>query len=266
MVNGINSKVIDSFGACGHYLQLHEINSPLYKNPKFIFTDEMVVPKEKENGDYELDLALAYISKAYDSKEEAESSFSNLCLCYSMDANILAPDMNENSTVVPIRSDLGEKYMDSIMDGIVTITDITRTDKCNLNDYEAGFGIDFDLKFKINDNEFNAEVYTRYGDYTDGENPYINISIFNKDGSFSAYITDEFDLYYDKEDGYLTTAEIKSSNNIIATDLGQINDVIGPRYSIPENLNINLTSLGRYLVNRIYKEINDILNTIEQGS
>lgn len=265
MVNDINSKIIDSFGGCGHYLQLHEINFPLYKNPKFIFTDEMVVPKEKENGDYELDLALAYISKAYDSKEEAESSFSNLRLCYAMDANILIPDNEEDNICVPIRSSLGEKYMDSIMDGIATITDITRADNCSLNDYEAGFGIDFDLKFKINDTEFIAEAYAVYGDYTDGENPNISITIY-KDKIISAFITDEFDLYYDKEDGYLTTVEIKSSNNIIATDIGQINDVIGPRYSIPENFNINLTSLGRYLVNRIYKEINDILNTIEQGS
>lgn len=265
MVNDITSKIIDSFGGCGHYLQLHEINFPLYKNPKFIFTDEMVVPKEKENGDYELDLALAYISKAYDSKEEAESSFSNLRLCYAMDANILIPYNEEDNIYVPIRSSLGEKYMDSIMDGIVTITDITRTDKCNLNDYEAGFDIDFDIKFKINDTEFTAEVYVLYGDYTDGENPNISITI-NKDKTISAFITDEFDLCYDKEDGYLTTVEIKSSNNIIATDIGQINDVIGPRYSIPENFSINLTSLGRYLVNRIYKEINDILNTIEQGS
>ena len=265
MVNNINSKIIDSFGGCGHYLQLHEINFPLYKNPKFIFTDEMVVPKEKENGDYELDLALAYISKAYDSKEEAESSFSNLRLCYAMDANILIPDNEEDNICVPIRSRLGEKYMDSIMDGIVTITNITRTDKCNLNDYEAGFGIDFDLKFKINDTEFTAETYTVYGDYTDGENPNISITIY-KGKTISAFITDGFDLYYDREDGYLTTAEIKSSNNIVATDIGQIDDVIGPRYSIPENFNINLTSLGRYLVNRIYKEIDDILNTIEQGS
>lgn len=265
MVNDINSKIIDSFGGCGHYLQLHEINFPLCKNSKFIFTDEMVVPKEEENGDYELDLALAYISKAYDSKEEAESSFSNLRLCYAMDANILIPDSEEDNIYVPIRSALGEKYMDSIMDGIVTITDITRTDKCNLNDYEAGFGIDFDLKFKINDTEFIAEAYVVYGDYADGENPNISITI-NKGKTISAFITNEFDLYYDKEDGYLTTVEIKNSNNIIATDIGQINDVIGPRYSIPENLNINLTSLGRYLVNRIYKEINDILNAVEQGS
>lgn len=160
MVNNINSKIIDSFGGCGHYLQLHEINFPLYKNPKFIFTDEMVVPKEKENGDYELDLALAYISKAYDSKEEAESSFSNLKLCYAMDANILIPDNEEDeNNIVPIRSSLGEKYMDSIMDGIAVITDITRTDdECNLNDYEAGFDIDFNIKFKINDTELSLKL------------------------------------------------------------------------------------------------------------
>jgi len=264
MVNDINSKIIDSFGGCGHYLQLHEINFPLCKNSKFIFTDEMVVPKEEENGDYELDLALAYISKAYDSKEEAESSFSNLRLCYAIDANTLIDnnDTDENN-IVPIRSSLGEKYMDSIMDEIVTITDITRTDDCNLNSYEAGFDIDFNIKFKINDTEFTAEVYTIYGDYTDGENPNISITIY-KDKIISAFITDEFDLYYDKENGYLTAAKIKSNNNIIATYIGDDKLLVG--YSIPENFNINLTSLGRYFVNRIYKEVNGMLNTVEQGS
>ena len=66
----INAKVVDTFGGCGHLLRLHEINFPLYENSKFIFTDEMVVPEEKENGDYDLKLKLAYISKTYDSKRK----------------------------------------------------------------------------------------------------------------------------------------------------------------------------------------------------
>lgn len=265
-MDNITSKIIDSFGGCGHYLQLHEINFPLYKNPKFIFTDEMVVPKEKENGDYELHTELAYISKAYNSKEEAESNFAKLRLCYAMDINTIISDEDNDSICVPIRSVLGEKYMDSIMDGIVEITDITRTDKSNIVDYESGFTIDFNLEFKINGIYFTAEACTAYGDYTDGENPYISIFIANKDESYSAYIADEFNICYSKEDGYFTTAEIKSSNGIITTDLGQIDDIIGHRYSIPEKLNINLTSLGRFLVNRVYKEIEEILNSTNQGS
>ena len=121
-----------------------------------------------------------------------------------------------------------------------------------------------DLKFKIDGIEFNAEAYTRYGDYTDGENPYINISIY-KGKAFTAYVTDEFNLCYNKEDINFTTAKIKSDNNIIATDIGQIDDVIGSRYGIPETLNINLTSLGRFLVNRVYQEINDIISKVEQA-
>ena len=76
-----------------------------------------------------------------------------------------------------------------------------------------------------------------------------------------AYVTDEFNLCYNIN---FTTAKIKSDNNIIATDIWQIDDVIGSRYSIPETLNINLTSLGRFLVNRVYQEINNIISKVEQ--
>ena len=87
-----------------------------------------------------------------------------------------------------------------------------------------------------------------------------DVSIY-KDKAFTAYVTDEFNLCYNTN---FTTAKIKSDNNIIATDIWQIDDVIGSRYSIPETLNINLTSLGRFLVNRVYQEINDIISKVEQ--
>lgn len=259
-----NATIINHFSACGHVVYLYELTHPLCTEPRYAFTDEVLIPKEKEDG-YDFEFNLTYISKVYDNKEEAKSKFSKLKYAYLFDAHAMIPEDDEykNLTAVPIRSDLCEKYMDSIMDKIVEITSIVRTDMCSLNDYEAGFGIEFDLKFKIDGIEFNAEAYTRYGDYTDGENPYINISI-HKDKVFTAYVTDEFNLCYNKEDINFTKAKIKSDNNIIATDIGQIDDVIGSRYSIPETLNINLTSLGRFLVNRVYQEINDIISKVEQ--
>lgn len=258
-----NANIINYFSAFGHVAYLYELTHPLYTEPRYVFTDEVLTPKEKEDG-YDFDFNLSYISKVYDNKEEAESKFDKLKYAYLFDAHAMIPEDDEykNLTIIPIRSDLCEKYMDSIMDKIVTITNIVRTDNCSLNDYEAGFSIDFDLKFKIDDTEFTAEAYARYGDYVDGENPYINIIIY-KDKEFTAHVTDNFNLYYGK-DNYPTTPKIKSDNNIITTDLGQINDVTGPRYSILENFNINLTSLGRFLVNRVYQEIDDIISKVDQ--
>lgn len=258
-----NANVINCFSACGHVVYLYELTHPLYNEPRYVFTDEVLTPKEKEDG-YDFEFNQSYISKVYDNKEEAESKFNELEYAYLFDAHAMFPDECENIIVVPIRSDLNEKYMDSIMDKIVEITSIVRTDTYNLNDYEAGFYIEFNLKFKINGIEFTAEAYARYGDYTDGENPYINVSIYKDKALFTADVTDEFSLCYNKEDSNFTTAKIKSDNNIIATDIGQIDGVIGPRYSIPENLNINLTSLGRFLVNRVYQEINDIISKVDQ--
>ena len=246
-MSNTNDTVINCFSACGHVVYLYELTHHLYTEPRYVFTDEVLTPKEKDDG-YDFEFNLSYISEVYDSKEEAESKFNKLRYAYLFDAHAMFPD---------------ECNMDSIMDKIVEITSIVRTDVCSLNDYEAGFCIEFDLKFKIDGIEFNAEVYTRYGDYTDGENPYINISIYKDKALFTAYVTDEFNLCCNKEDINFTTAKIKSDNNIIATDIGQIDDVIGSRYSIPETLNINLTSLGRFLVNRVYQEINDIISKVE---
>ena len=258
-----NATVINCFSACGHVVYLYELTHHLYTEPRYVFTDEVLTPKEKDDG-YDFEFNLSYISEVYDSKEEAESKFNKLRYAYLFDAHAMIPEDDEykNLTAVPINSDLCEKYMDSIMDKIVEITSIVRTDMCSLNDYEAGFSIEFDLKFKIDGIEFNAKAYTIYGDYTNGKNPYINISIY-KDKAFKTYVTDEFKLCYNKENINFTTAKIKSDNNIIATDIWQIDDVIGSRYSIPETLNINLTSLGRFLVNRVYQEINDIISKVE---
>ena len=35
--------------------------------------------------------------------------------------------------------------------------------------------------------------------------------------------------------------------------------------NIPKELDINLTSLGRFLVNRVYQEINDIISKVDQA-
>ena len=175
-------------------------------------------------------------------------------------------DEYKNLTVIPLRSDLYEKYMDSIMDKIVTITDILISNKSSFNDFESGFAIDFDLKFKINDIEFTAEAYTRYGDYADGEDPCIDIVVY-KDKTNSAFITDSFDLHIDDDPGYSTQADIRSNDSVVATDIGNVSiaDIKDEfNYSIPKELGINLTSFGRFLVNRVYQEINDILNTKEQ--
>ena len=257
-----NATVINCFSVCGHVAYLYELTHHLYTEPRYVFTDEVLTPKEKDDG-YDFEFNMSYISEVYDSKEEAESKFNKLKYAYLFDAHAMFPDECKNIIVIPIRSDLNEKYMDSIMDKIVEITSIVRTDVCSLNDYEAGFSIEFDLKFKIDGIEFNAKAYTIYGDYMNGKNPYINISIY-KDKAFTAYVTDEFNLCYNKEDINFTTAKIKSDNNIIAIDIGQIDDLIGSRYGIPETLNINLTSLGRFLVNRVYQEINDIISKVEQ--
>lgn len=257
-----NANIINYFSAFGHIAYLYEFTHPFYTEPRYVFTDEVLIPKEKDDG-YDFEFNMTYISKVYDDKEEAESKFNKLKYAYLFDAHAMIPEDDEykNLTAVPIRSDLCEKYMDSIMDKIVTITSIARADKNNLNDYEAGFSIDFEIKFKINDIEFTAEAYSVYGDCTDGENPNIDIIIFKGD-KVAAFIDDTFNSYNDNEHGEKFI--IKSDNNIIATDIGNF-DVSIYKYSISENLNINLTSLGRFLLNRVYQEINDTISKVDQA-
>lgn len=257
-----NANIINYFSAFGHIAYLYELTHPLCTEPRYVFTDEVLTPKEKDNG-YDFEFNQTYISEVYDSKEEAESKFSKLKYAYLFDAHAMIPEDDEykNLTAVPIRSDLCEKYMDSIMNKIVTITSIVRADKNNLNDYEAGFSIDFEIKFKINDIEFTAEACSVYGDCTDGENPNIDIIIFKGD-KVAAFIDDTFNSYNDNEHGEKFI--IKSDNNIIATDIGNF-DVSIYKYSISENLNINLTSLGRFLLNRVYQEINDNISKVDQA-
>lgn len=190
-----NATVINCFSACGHVVYLYELSHPLCNEPRYIFIDKVLTPKEKDNG-YDFEFNQTYISEVYDSKEEVESKFNKLRYAYLLDAHAMIPDDDEykNLTVVLIRSDLCEKYMDSIMDKIVIITDVTATDNSIFKDFESGFYADFNLKFKINDIEFTAEAYTRYGECANGENPCINI-VVHKDGTDSAFITDSFDLY-----------------------------------------------------------------------
>ncbi len=263
-----NANIVNYFSAFGHIAYLYELTHPLYTEPRYVFTDEVLTPKEKDDG-YDFEFNLTYISKVYDNKEEAESKFDKLRYAYLFDAHAMIPEDDEYKeilTVVPLRSDLCEKYMDSIIDKIVTITDILISSKSNFNDFESGFAINFDLKFKINDIEFTAEAYTRYGDYADGEDPCIDIVVY-KDKTNSAFITDSFDLHIDDDPGYSTQADIRSNDSVVATDIGNVSiaDIKDEfNYSIPKELGINLTSFGRFLVNRVYQEINDILNTKEQ--
>lgn len=258
-----NANVINCFSACGHVVYLYELTHHLYAEPRYVFTDEVLTPKEKDDG-YDFEFNMSYISKVYDNKEDAESKFNELEYAYLFDAHAMIPEDDEykNLTVVLIRSDLCEKYMDSIMDKIVTITDVTATDNSIFKDFESGFYADFNLKFKINDIEFTAEAYTRYGECANGENPCINI-VVHKDGTDSAFITDSFDLYIDHE--HNAQSAVRSSNNVFATDIGNIDPDIKDKFnfSIPKELDINLNSLGRFLANRVYKEINDILKAIE---
>lgn len=260
-----NATVINRFSACGHVVYLYELTHPLCTEPRYVFTDEVLIPKEKEDG-YDFEFNLTYISKVYDNKEEAKSKFSKLKYAYLFDAHAMIPEDDEykNLTAVPIRSDLCEKYMDSIMDKIVTITNICVDGESSFNDFECGFSIEIDLKFKINDIEFTAEAYAEYGDYVDGQDPNVNIIIY-KDEKVAAFITDTFNLYIKHEHGEKSI--VKSDNSIFATDVGasDIDNMLIYKYSIPENLNINLTSLGRFLVNRVYKEINDIISKVEQA-
>lgn len=250
-----NATVINCFSACGHVVYLYELSHPLCNEPRYVFTDEVLIPKEKDNG-YDFEFNQTYISEVYDSKEEAESKFNKLEYAYLFDAHAMIPEDDEykNLTVVPIRSDLSEKYMDSIMDKIVTITDVTATDNSIFKDFEYGFYADFNLKFKINNIEFTAEAYTRYGECANGENPCINI-VVHKGETDSAFITDSFDLYIDHE--HNAQSVVRSNNSVFASDIG--ND------SIPKELDINLISLGRFLVNKVYQEINDIISKVEQA-
>ena len=250
-----NANIINYFSACGHVVYLYELTHHLYTEPRYVFTDEVLTPKEKEDG-YDFEFNLAYISKVYDNKEEAESKFNNLKCAYLFDAHdmIHEDDEYKNLTAFSISSDLCEKYMDSIIDKIVTITNITATDNSIFKDFESGFYVDFDMKFKINNIEFTAKAYARYGECANSENPCINIVVY-KGETDSAFISDSFDLYIDHE--HNAQSVVRSNNTVFTTDIGDSN--------ISKELDINLVSLGRFLVNRVYQEINDIISKVEQA-
>lgn len=268
MAKDLNIEVIDYFAVAGHAIRLFEITHPDYGNPRYIFTDEALAPIEFVRGDgnigYELDTKVVYTSKPYTDKNEAIDVFENFYTIY-MDNGYPLPSEDEVPDI-DFNSNIGEKYMDSIIDSLVTITDAIRTDHCNLNDFEAGFSIDLDIYFNINGVEFVANTCARYGEDIDGETPYVNV-IIRKNGTEVSFITDNFDLQFDHEDGYYTTAEIKSSNNVIATDFSSILPATGEiRYNILAEHNINLKSLGKFILNRVYKEIDIVLNDITAGN
>ena len=250
-----NVNIIDYFLHFGHIVYLYELTHPLYDEPRYVFIDEVLTPKEKDDV-YDFEFNMIYISKVYDNKEEAESKFSNLKCAYLFDAHDMIPEDDEykNLTAVPISSDLCEKYMDSIIDKIVTITNITATDNSIFKDFESGFYVDFDMKFKINNIEFTAKAYARYGECANSENPCINIVVY-KGETDSAFISDSFDLYIDHE--HNAQSVVRSNNTVFATDIGDSN--------ISKELDINLISLGRFLVNKVYQEINDIISKVEQA-
>ncbi len=249
-----NVNIIDYFLHFGHIVYLYELTHPLYTEPRYVFIDEVLTPKEKDDV-YDFEFNIIYISKVYDNKEEAESKFSNLKCAYLFDAHDMIPDDEyKNLTAVPISSDLCEKYMDSIIDKIVTITNITATDNSIFKDFESGFYVDFDMKFKINNIEFTAKAYARYGECANSENPCINIVVY-KGETDSAFISDSFDLYIDHE--HNAQSVVRSNNTVFATDIGDSN--------ISKELDINLISLGRLLVNKVYQEINDIIRKVEQA-
>ena len=257
-----NATVINYFSAFGHIVYLYELTHPLYHEPRYVFIDEVLTPKEKDD-EYDFEFNQTYISEVYDSKEEAESKFNKLRYAYLFDAHAMFPDDCKNVADIHIGSDVYEKYMDSIIDKIVTITNIYISKKSNLNDFESGFYIWLDLKFKINDIEFTAEAYAEYGDYADEQDPNTNI-IINKDEKVVAYIYDTFNLYIDHEHGEKSI--IKSDNNINATNMNTSDmSIYKYSYSITENLNIDLTSLGRFLVNRVYQEINNLISKVDQA-
>lgn len=250
-----NVNIIDYFLHFGHIVYLYELTHPLYAEPRYVFIDEVLTPKEKDDV-YDFEFNMIYISKVYDNKEEAESKFNNLKCAYLFDAHDMIPEDDEykNLTAVPISSDLCEKYMDSIIDKIVTITNITATDNSIFKDFESGFYADFNLKFKINNVEFTAKAYARYGECANSENPCINIVVY-KGETDSAFISDSFDLYIDHE--HNSQSVVRSNNTVFATDIGDSN--------ISKELDINLISLGRFLVNKVYQEINDIISKVEQA-
>lgn len=253
-----NVNIINYFLHFGHIVYLYELTHPLYAEPRYVFIDEILTPKEKDDV-YDFEFNMIYISKVYDNKEEAESKFSNLKCAYLFNAHAMFPDDCKDMPDIRIRSDVYEKYMDSIIDKIVIITSICVSNKSNLNDFESGFSIDLNLKFKINGIKFTAEAYTVYGDCTDGRDPNVNIIIY-KDKNIVAFVDDTFSLCNDHGEKSI----IKSNNDIDATDIGG-SESIHKSYSIIENLNINLTSLGRFLVNRVYQEINDIISKVDQA-
>ena len=121
------------------------------------------------------------------------------------------------------------------------------------------------MKFKINNIEFTAKAYARYGECANSENPCINIVVY-KGETDSAFITDSFDIDIDNEHNNAQSV-VKSNNSVFASDIGNISipDIKDEfNYSIPKELDINLTSLGRFLVNRVYQEINNIISKVEQ--
>ena len=253
MVN-TNVNIINYFLHFGHIVYLYELTHPLYAEPRYVFIDEVLTPKEKDDV-YDFEFNMIYISKVYDNKEEAESKFNNLKCAYLFDAHAMIHEDDEykNLTAVPpIRSDLCEKYMDSIIDKIVTITNITATDNSIFKDFESGFYVDFDMKFKINNIEFTAKAYARYGDCANGENPCINIVVY-KGETDSAFISDSFDLYIDHE--HNAQSVVRSNSTVFATDIGD-SDIF-------KELDINLISLGRFLVNKVYQEINYIISKVD---
>ena len=250
-----NVNIIDYFLHFGHIVYLYELTHPLYDEPRYVFIDEVLTPKEKDDV-YDFEFNIIYISKVYDNKEEAESKFNNLKCAYLFDAHdmIHEDDEYKNLTAFSISSDLCEKYMDSIMDKIVTITDITATDNSIFKDFESGFYADFDMKFKINNVEFTAKAYARYGECANSENPCINIVVYKGETDY-AFISDSFDLYIDHE--HNAQSVVRSNNTVFTTDIGDSN--------ISKELDINLISLGRLLVNKVYQEINDIISKVEQA-
>lgn len=86
-----NATVINCFSACGHVVYLYEISHPLCNEPRYIFIDKVLTPKEKDNG-YDFEFNQTYISEVYDSKEEAESKFNKLRYAYLFDAHAMIPD------------------------------------------------------------------------------------------------------------------------------------------------------------------------------
>lgn len=254
---------IKQFSDCGHVVFLYEITHPFYSEPRYVFIDEVLIPKEKDNG-YDFEFNASYISKVYDDKDKAESAFTKLAYAYLTAGHcIMSNDEYEDATAIPVSSDLYEKYMDSIIDKIVTITDISVINKDNLNDFGSGFFIAFNLKFKINGIKFTAEAYVAYGDYANGKDDNVSIIIAREEkvDRIVACIDNTFSLYDDNDDEDEEKFIVEGDNNITTIDMCAYSTAI--KYGIP-SLGVNLKSLGKFITNRIYKEINDIISKVDQ--